>query len=48
MEGAKQDRTVLLGFAGMDEERILEGLDRLAGAWGIRGKEQNPKGGLTK
>ena len=41
MGGNAGDRTVLLGFAGMDESGIAEGLSALREAWGIRG----PKSG---
>ena len=41
MEVSPQDRTVLLGFAGLDESQISEGLHALAAAWGIR-RGKNP------
>lgn len=33
MRGGEDERVVLLGFAGMDEEKIADGLRALAGAW---------------
>ncbi len=33
MEAPEEDRTVLLGFSGMDEKSIREGLKALASAW---------------